>query len=155
MRILVAAVGRPRNAAIAAAIRDYEQRAARYWPFEVREVRETGGRRGADAVREAEAEHLIAAVPANARIVCCDEGGETYSSEAFAQLLQGERERAAEDLVFVVGGAFGLGHAIRSRAWRVLALAPWTLPHELARLVLAEQMYRAGTIIRGESYHKA
>jgi 23S rRNA (pseudouridine1915-N3)-methyltransferase len=155
MRIVVAAVGRPRNAAIAAAIRDYEQRAARYWPLETREVREVGGRRGADAVREGEAEHLLSAMPAGVRIVCCDERGQAYSSEAFAQLLQGERERAAEDLAFVVGGAFGLGDAIRSRAWRLLALAPWTLSHELARLVLAEQMYRAGTIIRGESYHKA
>ena len=154
MRILVAAVGRPRDAGLAAAIRDYEQRAARYWPLDIREVREAGGRRGADAVRQAEAEHLLAAVPAGARVVLCDERGHSYTSRQFADLLQAERERAAEDLVFVLGGAYGLGDAVRARAWRVLALAPWTLPHELARLVLAEQLYRAGTIVRGESYHK-
>jgi 23S rRNA (pseudouridine1915-N3)-methyltransferase len=76
------------------------------------------------------------------------------SSAEFAQLLQAARERAAADLVFVIGGAFGVGDAIRSRAWKTIALAPWTLPHELARLVLAEQIYRAGTMIRGEQYHK-
>jgi 23S rRNA (pseudouridine1915-N3)-methyltransferase len=67
--------------------------------------------------------------------------------------LQGQRERA-QDVVFVIGGAFGIGPALRERARRRLSLAPWTLPHELARLVLMEQIYRAGTIGRGEPYHK-
>jgi 23S rRNA (pseudouridine1915-N3)-methyltransferase len=57
-------------------------------------------------------------------------------------------------VAFVVGGAYGLSEAVRQRAAVRLALAPWTLPHELARLVLAEQLYRAGTIVRGEPYHK-
>ena len=61
---------------------------------------------------------------------------------------------SAQNVAFVIGGAYGLGEAIRSRASRRLALAPWTLPHELARLVLAEQLYRAGTIMRGEPYNK-
>ena len=154
MRILIAAVGRPRDAALAAAIRDYEQRAARYWPLQVVEVKEGSGRRGADAVRAEESRHLLAAIPDGARVMVCDERGTGYTSPEFAQLLQHERERAAHDLVFVVGGAFGVGDAVRDRAWRALALAPWTLPHELARLVLSEQLYRAGTLIRGEKYHK-
>lgn len=154
MRILIAAVGRPRDAALAAAIREYEQRAARYWPLEIAEVREVSGRRGPDVVRQDESRHLQSAIPEGARVVLCDERGTGYTSLAFARFVQGERERAAEDLVFVVGGAFGVGDALRDRAWRTLALAPWTLPHELARLVLAEQLYRAGTLIRGEKYHK-
>ena len=154
MRMLLAAVGRPRDAALAAAIREYERRAARYWPFDVREVRDASGRRGAAAVRDEEARALLGVLPASARIVLCDERGDALTSVQFAQLLQSERERAAEDLVFVIGGAFGVGDAVRSRAWRLLALAPWTLPHEMARLILAEQLYRAGTIVRGEQYHK-
>lgn len=75
------------------------------------------------------------------------------TSAAFAAWLQRLREEAA-DVSFVVGGAFGLDELVRRRAARVLALAPWTLSHELARLVLAEQLYRAGTIVRGEPYHK-
>jgi 23S rRNA (pseudouridine1915-N3)-methyltransferase len=57
-------------------------------------------------------------------------------------------------VTFVIGGAYGLADAVRQQAERRLALAPWTLPHELARLVLAEQLYRAGTIVRREPYHK-
>jgi 23S rRNA (pseudouridine1915-N3)-methyltransferase len=75
------------------------------------------------------------------------------TSEAFAQWVQRRREDA-KDLAFVIGGAHGLGEPIRRVAATRLALAVWTLPHELARLVLAEQLYRAGTIVRGEPYHK-
>jgi 23S rRNA (pseudouridine1915-N3)-methyltransferase len=67
--------------------------------------------------------------------------------------MQNERERA-RDVALVIGGAFGLGANVREKQSASLSLAPWTLPHELARLVLAEQLYRAGTIARGEPYHK-
>jgi 23S rRNA (pseudouridine1915-N3)-methyltransferase len=65
-----------------------------------------------------------------------------------------ERERATRDVVFAIGGAYGLDEGVLARAGLRLAFARWTLPHELARLVLAEQLYRAGTIARGEPYHK-
>jgi 23S rRNA (pseudouridine1915-N3)-methyltransferase len=154
MRIVVAVVGKPRQAGLAAAIEDYEKRAARYWPLDVREVREEPARSGsADLVREREAERLVAAIPPSAQIIACDLNGRRLTSAAFASWLQQERERA-RDVAFLIGGAIGLGETARSRASSALALAPWTLPHELARLVLAEQLYRAGTIVRGEPYHK-
>ncbi len=154
MRIVVAVVGKPRHAGLAAAIEDYEKRAARYWPLEVREVREESARSvSADLVRERETERLAAAVPAGAQVVACELSGRRMTSTEFASWLQQERERA-RDVVFLIGGAHGLGEAARSRGVIALALAPWTLPHELARLVLAEQLYRAGTIVRGEPYHK-
>jgi 23S rRNA (pseudouridine1915-N3)-methyltransferase len=65
-----------------------------------------------------------------------------------------QRQEAARDVSFLIGGAFGLADELRSTADERLAVAPWTLPHDLARLVLAEQLYRAGTILRGEPYHK-
>ena len=74
-------------------------------------------------------------------------------SGAFAVWLNALRD-AAQSVAFVIGGAFGIGEAVRERATQRISLAPWTLPHELARLVLAEQLYRAGTITRGEPYHK-
>lgn len=150
----MAAVGKPRDAALAAAIRDYEARAARYWPLEVVEVREEPGRGvPGDQVMRKEGTRLLERLPAGARLVLCDPGGEAFSSEGFATFLQAQRE-AAIDVAFVIGGAHGIGDVVRGRAHRRLALAPWTLPHELARLVLAEQLYRAGTIGRGEPYHK-
>ena len=137
MRIVIATVGAPRNRALAEAIADYETRAARYWPLDVREVRE---------------ERLAGAV-AEVDVVAFMEDGARMSSVEFARWLQAARERA-KDFAFVIGGAFGLPEALVARAKSRLSLAPWTLPHELARLVLAEQLYRAGTIVRGEPYHK-
>jgi 23S rRNA (pseudouridine1915-N3)-methyltransferase len=106
-----------------------------------------------DQVREREAERLVARVPAGATLLACDERGDTWTSARFAEWLQRERE-AARDVAFVIGGAYGLAPSVRERAARRLAVAPWTLPHDIARLVLAEQLYRAGTLVRGEPYHK-
>ena len=151
MKVIVAAVGKPRDAALAAAIGHYESRAAKYWPLDVREVKEAKARAPGDVMEE-EASRLSAKVE-GATLVACDERGATMTSEKFAAFLQQARERA-RDVAFVIGGAHGLAPSLRDRAQTRLALAPWTLPHELARLVLAEQLYRAGTIVRREPYHK-
>src|SRR6478736_4479982 len=154
MRIVIAVVGKPRDAALATAIRDYEARAARYWPLEFKEIREESGRSlTPQHVREREGERLVDALPHSAHVVACELGGRTLTSEEFAQWLQDRREQA-KDVAFVIGGAHGLGPAAQRLASMRLALAPWTLPHEIARLVLAEQLYRAGTIVRREPYHK-
>ncbi|MFA6167189.1 MAG: 23S rRNA (pseudouridine(1915)-N(3))-methyltransferase RlmH, partial [Gemmatimonadaceae bacterium] len=138
----------------AEAIGEYEDRAARYWPLERFEVREEPAKSAtADLVRDREGERLAAKIPAGAVIVCCDPGGKRMDSAAFSAWLQGQRE-GGRDVAFVIGGAFGLSPALLQRAAVRLELAPWTLPHELARLVLAEQLYRAGTIVRREPYHK-
>jgi 23S rRNA (pseudouridine1915-N3)-methyltransferase len=154
VRLVVAAVGKPRDRHLAAAIEEYETRAARYWPLVVAEVREASGRGvSASDARRREGERLLERVPAGALVVACDERGDRLTSAEFATLLTSTRD-AARDVAFVVGGAYGLDDAVRRTASRSLQLAPWTLPHELARLVLAEQLYRAGTIARGEPYHK-
>ena len=156
MKVIVAAVGKPRNAELAAAIEHYEERAAKYWPLDVRVVKEENARGAGEAqialVKEKEAERLTDRV-GGATVIACDEGGTAMTSSRFATLLRDFRERA-RDVAFVIGGAYGLADSIRDRAQTKLSLAPWTLPHELARLVLAEQLYRAGTIARGEPYHK-
>jgi 23S rRNA (pseudouridine1915-N3)-methyltransferase len=154
MRLVVAVVGKARNAALGEAIRDYETRAARYWPLDVHEVREeraTGI--PVDKVKEREADRLSEKVPERAQTVACELGGKSLSSEQFAELLQSAREQD-RDLAFLIGGAFGLSPNVARKSTMRLSLAPWTLPHEIARLVLVEQIYRAGTIVRGEPYHK-
>lgn len=154
MRLVVAVVGKPRDRHLAAAISDYESRAARYWPLEIVEVREASGRGvSVTDIRSREGDRLLERVPATARLVACDERGERLTSTQFAALLSEARDQA-QDLAFVIGGAYGLPEPLRARSARAIQLAPWTLPHELARLVLAEQIYRAGTIARGEPYHK-
>jgi 23S rRNA (pseudouridine1915-N3)-methyltransferase len=154
VKLLVVAVGKPRHAALAAAIVDYEERAARYWTLERIEVREEPAKSAsAELVREREGARLAARIPRGALLVCCDPGGKRLDSAAFSAWLQRERE-GARDVAFVIGGAYGLSPALLKRANLRVELAPWTLPHEMARLVLAEQLYRAGTIVRGEPYHK-
>jgi len=154
VRVALLTVGRPRQSGLADAIREYETRAARYWSLDVIEVKEESARGlSVDQVREREGARLLERVTPDARVVACDPGGDVLDSEAFAAWLGEQRDRA-QNVAFAIGGAYGLGDAVKRRATRRLSLAPWTLPHELARLVLAEQLYRAGTISRGEPYHK-
>ena len=134
------------------AIADYESRAARYWPLEVLEVRAEPARsRSADEVRRLEGARLIER--ATGSLVVLDERGRSLSTDAFAAWMVDRRQRA-EDTTFVIGGAFGFEAGVRDRASIVMSISPWTLQHEMARLLLAEQLYRAGTIQRGEPYHK-
>jgi 23S rRNA (pseudouridine1915-N3)-methyltransferase len=154
MRLVVAVVGKARNPALGEAIRDFEKRAARYWPLDVHEVREErAGGIPIDKVKEREGERLKERVPAQAQMIACDVKGKSLTSEEFAGLLQTAREQD-RDLAFLIGGAFGLAPNVGAASKMKLSLAPWTLPHEIARLVLVEQIYRAGTIVRGEPYHK-
>ena len=153
MRLIVAVVGKPKHEAIAAAIRDYEERARRYWPLDVLEVKDEPIRgANTDVARKREGERLRAAV-GTAQIITCEVGGRRVSSAEFATWVQGLRE-AASDVAFVIGGPYGLADDLSQRATGRVSFSSWTLPHELARLVLAEQLYRAGTIVRGEPYQK-
>lgn len=152
MKITLLSVGRVRGTLVEPT-REYEQRAARYWKIELVEVEAGAGAKSEpEAVRAAEEARLLAQLPAGAHLVALTRGGQTMGSRAFAAYLQ-EHALHARDLAFVIGGAFGLGAQILSRA-RHLTLSAMTFPHEVARLILAEQLYRAGTILRGEPYHK-
>jgi len=154
MRLVVAVVGKARNPALGDAIRDYEKRAARYWPLDVHEVREErSGGIPTDKVKEREGVRLAEKIPSRAQTIACEVGGKSLSSEQFAAFLQKAREQD-RDVAFLIGGAFGLSSSVAKSSNMKLSLAPWTLPHEIARLVLVEQIYRAGTIARGEPYHK-
>ena len=153
MKITVLVVGRVKGPLVAA-IEDYEERAGHYWKLQVVEV-EAGGpgsSASADAVRAAEEERLLARAGASVEIVALTRAGQPMGSRPFASYLQ-DHALHARDLAFVIGGAHGLGPGVLRRA-RQLTLSAMTFPHEVARLVLAEQLYRAGTILRGEPYHK-
>ena len=106
-----------------------------------------------DRVKEKEGLRLSEKVPERAQTVACESGGKALNSAEFADFLRKARDED-RDLAFLIGGAFGLASDVSSSSTMRLSLAPWTLPHEIARLVLAEQIYRAGTIVRGEPYHK-
>jgi 23S rRNA (pseudouridine1915-N3)-methyltransferase len=104
---------------------------------------------------QAEANALLAKVPSSHRLICLDPGGEALTSEAFAALLAKLRDEGAEGAAFAIGGADGLSQEAWMKAGKVLSLGPMTLPHGLARIVVAEQIYRAVTILGGHPYHRA
>lgn len=155
MKVLVVVVGRVRGD-LADSVNEYERRAGRYWKLEVVEV--SGGGPGRDAppeaVKDAEAERLLARIPPEIEVVALTREGRGMDSRALSGYLEQHAVRSSAGVAFVIGGAFGLGEAVLSRSRRQLSLSAMTLPHEMARLVLAEQLYRAGTILRGEPYHK-
>ncbi len=154
MKFVIAAVGKPRDRHLAAAILDYETRLRHYFSLDIVEVREASGRGvSAEQVKDREGERLLEKIPASAALFVCDERGDTMTSQQFADAM-GKLRDTARDAAFLIGGAFGLPQAVRNRATRTIQLAPWTVPHEMARLILVEQLYRAGTILRGEPYHK-
>lgn len=155
MKIAVIVVGRCRGL-LAEAVRDYENRASRYWKLEVFEVDEgvRGGRSDPERVRAAEGERILARVPVGLEVVALTRDGKAMGSVALSRFLQERAVSASAGVAFAVGGAFGLSPRVLERAPLLLSLSAMTLPHDMARLLLAEQLYRAGTIARGEPYHK-
>lgn len=155
MRVLIVAVGSVRGT-LSDAVHEYERRASRYWKLEVIEVRAGGHGRSAtgEAVMEAEAERIVQRIPSELEVVALTRVGRGMDSRELAGYLEGHAVRSSAGVAFVIGGAFGLGSKVLERSRRVLSLSGMTLPHEMARLFLAEQLYRAGTILRGEPYHK-
>lgn len=154
MVLHVVAVGRVRAPGFRAASDDYAGRVRRYFKLEIHEVRPAGRRAATpEAVRALESERVCAAVPGDARLVALTRRGTPWSSATLAAQLRAWQE-AARDVAFLIGGAFGLDEQLVRRSEERVSLGPLTLPHELARVVLLEQLYRAGTILRGEPYHK-
>jgi len=116
------------------------------------------GRRGknadiARAVRE-EGERMLAAIPRGARVVALEVEGRSWDTEQLASQLEGWLA-GGQDIALLVGGPEGLAEACRARADQQWSLSPLTLPHPLVRVLLAEQLYRAWSILRGHPYHRA
>lgn len=151
MRICVVAVGKP--GLLAAPVREYERRAARYWRFEAVEARQGRGR-SAREVLAIEEDGIRAKLRARYMRVAVSREGASFSSTELARWLERVATGPERGVHFVIGGAFGLSERLRRECERTLSLSSFTLPHDLARLVLAEQLYRAGAILGNEPYHK-
>ncbi len=148
----MAAVGRGGDAPTDALFADYARRCP--WPVRLVEVQPRGTVQG-ERRRQAEAELLLAAVPAGAAVVALDERGRDVTSEEFARRLGRWRDEGSRAVAFLVGGPDGLAEsALRAADWQ-LAFGRLTWPHRLARAMLAEQLYRATAILAGHPYHRA
>lgn len=152
MRVTIAAVGRLRDGPMQALYRDYAERLP--WPLTLKEVEE---RRKLPAPERmaSESRLLDDVVPDKATIVALDQRGKILSSEDFAARLGQWQDQGVADLAFVIGGADGLAPEWRQRAKLLLSLGPMTWPHLLVRVMLAEQLFRAHSILSGHPYHRA
>lgn len=158
MRLLICAVGRlkagPERDLVARYVErlNASARSLALGPLDIVEIDESRARRPEDRKAE-EAEKLLAAAGA-AQIVALDENGASPGSEAFAVKITGWRDGGTASLAFLIGGVDGHGDAIKSRAIMTLSFGKMTWPHQIVRVLLAEQLYRAATIIAGHPYHR-
>jgi 23S rRNA (pseudouridine1915-N3)-methyltransferase len=160
MRLLIAAVGKLKQGPERELFAHYLGRAEaagrklHLSPLSVIEVAESKAAT-ATVRRKSEAEALIGKIPSSHRLICLDRTGETLSSEGLAALLAKLRDGGDQGVTFLIGGADGNAPETVAGAAKVLSLGPMTLPHGLVRIVLAEQLYRAATILAGHPYHRA
>ncbi|MEZ5543017.1 MAG: 23S rRNA (pseudouridine(1915)-N(3))-methyltransferase RlmH [Pseudomonadota bacterium] len=156
MRIHLIAVGTRMPAWIATGYQDYARRLPRECSLQLVEI--ATGRRGgsgnAERARTAEGRHMLAAVPRDCHVIALDVTGQAWNTEVLAGRLQGWLG-AGRDVALLVGGPDGLAPACLARADTRWSLSPLTLPHALVRVVLAEQLYRAWTLVSGHPYHRA
>jgi 23S rRNA (pseudouridine1915-N3)-methyltransferase len=153
VKLIVLAVGKLRSKAVRELCEEYLARLARYGSAEVREVKAAESQSPAQSVQQ-ECERLLDAMEPADQVLILDERGSEPTSVELSHLLKTHEMRATKRLVFVIGGAYGMNDEVRKRG-KNIALSKLTLPHELCRLLLLEQLYRARTIQHGEPYHHA
>ena len=153
MRFLVVAVGHRMPAWVGAGFAEYAVRMPRETRIQLVELKPAPRAGPVTRALEAEGRRILAALPAGCIRVALDERGTMFGTMALARRVAHWRE-AGRDVAFIVGGADGLAEAVRRSADLVWSLSPLTLPHGLARVALAEQLYRAVSILQNHPYHR-
>ena len=155
MKLSIICMGRTRERFIQDGIEKYLRYLKPYAPAELNVLREEKieDLRDAPRIRKLEAAKITKALSPGAYVVALDERGREFTSHEFAAFMDKALEKGTREISFVLGGAMGLDESVTGKADTVLALSRWTLTHEMARLVLLEQLYRAFTIIKGKTYH--
>ena len=151
MKLRVLWVGKSRDPWVKDALSDYAGRIRRYSPLELIDIRDEKGAE-AEEMRRRECERLEKQIPSGATLILLDERGEQLDSPGLAAFIGKQRDAGCSDLVFVIGGAYGFSEEFRRRG-KLLALSRMTFTHQMARVFLLEQIYRAFTILNGEPYH--
>jgi len=155
VHIRLIAVGGRQPSWVDAAVRIYTGRYPRQWQFRIDRIAtvKRSKKDQSDAARHAEGEQILAKVDASEQVVLLDESGKQLSSQQFADSL-GNWQADGRDLCFIIGGPDGISAACRRRADFTWSLSALTLPHGLARVLFAEQLYRAWSLLSGHPYHR-
>lgn len=155
MKIVLLTIGRTRSSAMAEGINMYLQRVNHYLSVELKELPDVKATKALTQTRqkELEGQMLIDFISPGDAMILLDEHGREYTSRQFSDAISRRMSSGLKRLVFVVGGPYGFSTSVYERADGKMSLSQMTFPHEMARLLIMEQIYRAMTILRGEPYH--
>lgn len=155
MKIQFWSVGKDTDNYAAAGIKDFSKRAANYYPisWNIIPPPKHAGQMDVTALKKKEAAIILKSLHADDFLVALDERGKSLDSKKLADFIQARANESVKQLIFLIGGAYGIDQSVLQRADFVWSLSELTFPHQLARLILSEQVYRACTILRNEKYH--
>lgn len=159
MRIIIICVGKIKEKFYRDAIAEYEKRLGKYCKFEIIEVADEKTPDKASAVeeeqiKEKEAQRILSKIKDDAYVCTLEIAGKKFSSEGFAAWIEQAGIRGISSIYFVIGGSLGLHRSVLTRSNQALSFSDMTFPHQLMRVILSEQIYRAFRIINREPYHK-
>lgn len=155
MKIQLMVIGKTTASYLSVGIDDYVRRIGRYVPFDLKVLPDVKVSRGmtADRQKELEGASMLAAMQPGDYVVLLDERGKEFTSRELAVFIDRKMSSLPKNLLFVIGGPYGFSRAVYERANEKLSLSRMTFSHEMVRLFMTEQIYRAMTILRGEPYH--
>lgn len=155
MKIECWAIGKPNESYVESGVQDFTQRISNYYPVEWRlfSLRKNTGTKTPQKLMQEESALILAALKPDDWLVAMDERGNALSSRKLASFIQDRGNESVKKLIFLIGGAYGLDETVLKKSKFTWSLSSLTFPHQLVRLILAEQIYRACTIGRNEKYH--
>jgi 23S rRNA (pseudouridine1915-N3)-methyltransferase len=155
MKILIWTIGKAHEPYVKEGITEFTKRLKKYFPVEwtILPVPKNAGMLSEMDLRRKEAEMVLEWLKQDDYLVALDEHGKQFSSEGLADFLQERANNRDKNIVFLIGGAFGLDEIVLKKAKLKWSLSQLTFPHQLVRLILSEQLYRACTILKNEKYH--
>lgn len=151
-KIQLLTIGKSKHKAYQILEEEYSQRLKHYTSFEILCLNDSK-QKSIPLKKEEESQSILSKISPTAFVVLLDEHGKSSTTKQMTELIQKWDNNAIKQVVFIVGGAFGVDQSIKAKANLTLALSDFTLPHEMARVLLIEQIYRAYTVLRGEKYH--
>ncbi len=155
MKISFWSIGKAHDAYVKSGIEEFTKRLSNYFPVQwnILPVPKNAGMLSETDLKKREGEMILDFLKDDDYLIALDERGKSLTSEGLANFIQQRANESSKNLVFLIGGAFGLDEKVLKAAKLKWSLSPLTFPHQLVRLILAEQVYRACTILRNEKYH--
>ena len=155
MKCSIWSIGKDHEPYVKDGIAEFTKRSNKYFPvaWKIIAPPRNAGLLTEQDLKRKEADSVLASLSSHDYLVLLDEKGKTFASTGFSAFLQQRANESSRHVILLIGGAYGVDESIRQRANFVWSLSPLTFPHQLVRLILAEQLYRAFTILKNEKYH--